>query len=171
MTPRDPLVDVWNALDAHGCNPFGNPSQFSASCPIPDHEDRSPSLRVGTGSHGQALLCCHGCHASYDRIAAAIGMTVTDLWPEDCRNGRRLRGVAPPIQMADLVLRALKRLDIDYRRTLAPDPMWAADFCPICQRADKWPLWLGEDYRKRFYITCAGGCEQITVLDALGFFA
>jgi hypothetical protein len=171
MTAADPLVVVWDALDAHGCNPFGNPSQFTASCPMTDHEDRSPSLSVGTGSRGQALLNCHGCGAPYEQIAAAIGLNTTDLWPEDCRNGRRLPGVAPPIPMSDLVLRALVRLGIDYRRTLADDPMWAADHCPICQRPDKWPLWLGEDYRRRFYVTCAGGCDQIAVLDALGVIA
>jgi hypothetical protein len=164
MTATDPLVIVRDALDARDCRPSGALHQYTALCPA--HEDRTASLSIGTGGDGRALVYCHrGCT---DReIVAALGLTMADLFPAEHRNGRRIPGVAKPVPMADLVLSALKRLDIDYRRTLAPDPMWAASHCPICQRADKWPLWLGEDHRRRFYVTCAGGCDQIAILDAL----
>lgn len=54
------------------------PEQWEARCPA--HEDRSPSLSVGIGDDGRALLCCQaGCQL--DAITAAIGMTIADLYP------------------------------------------------------------------------------------------
>ncbi len=49
-----------------------------ACCPA--HADREPSLSIGIGEGGQALLKCFaGC--SLDAIVQAIGMTVADLFP------------------------------------------------------------------------------------------
>lgn len=51
---------------------------WTALCPA--HEDREPSLSVGEGADGRALLTCHrGC--KFEKIASALGMAVVDLFP------------------------------------------------------------------------------------------
>ena len=51
---------------------------WSAQCPA--HDDRKPSLSIGTGEDGRVLLHCHsGCPTS--AVVAAIGLTMRDLFP------------------------------------------------------------------------------------------
>jgi hypothetical protein len=45
--------------------------------------------------------------------------------------------------------------------------MWVAECCPVCQQPARWPLWITEDDRRRITVTCAGGCDQIAILNAL----
>lgn len=53
------------------------PGQWLARCPA--HEDRHPSLSIGTGDDGRVLLKCHaGCNVK--DILAAIGLTERDLF-------------------------------------------------------------------------------------------
>jgi excisionase family DNA binding protein len=91
-----PVERVYEHLEQRDCRPRGNAERgWDACCPA--HPDRNPSLHLGVGEDGRALLTCHaGC--SLDQIAAALGLTVTDLFPEgdrddgrrnDSRNGRR----------------------------------------------------------------------------------
>jgi AAA domain len=52
---------------------------WRACCPA--HADRKPSLSIGLGEQGQVLLKCFaGC--SLERIVEAIGLTMTDLFPD-----------------------------------------------------------------------------------------
>ena len=52
---------------------------WRACCPA--HADRKPSLSIGLGEHGQVLLKCFaGC--SLERIVEAMGLTMTDLFPD-----------------------------------------------------------------------------------------
>src|SRR6266702_2751216 len=52
---------------------------WRACCPA--HADRQPSLSIGLGEHGQVLLKCFaGC--SLERITEAMGLTITDLFPD-----------------------------------------------------------------------------------------
>ncbi len=52
---------------------------WNACCPA--HPDRTPSLSIGLGEQGQVLLKCFaGC--SLERIVEAMGLTVTDLFPD-----------------------------------------------------------------------------------------
>jgi hypothetical protein len=52
-------------------------AQWQARCPA--HEDRHPSLSIGTGNDGRVLLKCHaGC--TVKDILAAIGLTERDLF-------------------------------------------------------------------------------------------
>jgi hypothetical protein len=52
---------------------------WKACCPA--HADRKPSLSIGLGEHGQVLLKCFaGC--SLERIVEAMGLTMTDLFPD-----------------------------------------------------------------------------------------
>jgi hypothetical protein len=72
------LGRLW-ALD---CNPRGNDERgYSAKCP--SHDDRNPSLSVGQGHDGKALVYCHrGC--TLEEIAHAVQIDLTELFePED----------------------------------------------------------------------------------------
>jgi putative DNA primase/helicase len=52
---------------------------WRACCPA--HADRKPSLSIGLGEHEQVLLKCFaGC--SLERIVEAMGLTMTDLFPD-----------------------------------------------------------------------------------------
>ncbi len=60
--------------------------QFTARCPA--HEDRSPSLSVTEGRNGQVLVHCFaGC--SVDDICGAVGLEVSDLFPDGGRDRAR----------------------------------------------------------------------------------
>ncbi len=60
---------------------------YLARCPA--HEDKQPSLSIRLGDNGKILVHCHaGCTA--EAIVKAVGLELTDLFPEEPkRNGRR----------------------------------------------------------------------------------
>ena len=59
-----------------------NGDGWKARCPA--HDDRQPSLSIGEGDDGRALLNCFaGC--STESIVAAIGLTTADLFSRDSR--------------------------------------------------------------------------------------
>lgn len=71
MTTRDILSRLQGVKGGHG--------QWTARCPA--HDDRQNSLSVGEGSDGRVLLRCHaGCDV--EKIAAALGLTASDLFPD-----------------------------------------------------------------------------------------
>lgn len=76
----DPLALVLDRLRAADCDPRQTGDGYAARCP--SHEDRSPSLSIGTGDDGRVLVHCHtGCtHAA---IVAALGIEVGNLFPAD----------------------------------------------------------------------------------------
>lgn len=99
---HDPVGLVLDRLAAAGCNPKqSTPGQWNAKCPVIDghaHGDKNPSLSVGTGPDGKALVCCHkGCRLP--DIAHALQLGVHDLFPPKPRaaiaNGRRIRSTYP----------------------------------------------------------------------------
>src|SRR5262249_33016148 len=67
-----------------------NGTGWSARCPA--HDDRAPSLSVGAGDDGRALICCHaGCSA--EAVVQALDLTLQDLMPAavgDCAPRYRL---------------------------------------------------------------------------------
>ena len=71
------LGHLW-ALD---CNPRGNDDRgYSAKCPA--HDDRNPSLSIGQGHDGRALVYCHrGC--ALEEIATALSLDLTELFEPD----------------------------------------------------------------------------------------
>jgi 5S rRNA maturation endonuclease (ribonuclease M5) len=54
-------------------------SGWMARCPA--HDDESPSLSIGTGSEGKALVHCHADCAT-EVVLDAIGMKMSDLFPD-----------------------------------------------------------------------------------------
>ncbi len=68
------------ALRDHGCKPQRNGSGgYRALCP--GHDDHHPSLDITNGDDGRVLLICrsHGCKV--ELIVEAIGLRMTDLFP------------------------------------------------------------------------------------------
>ncbi len=65
------------ALDSFGCRPTQSGQGWTARCP--SHDDRNPSLSVGEGSDGKALLKCHaGC--SHSQVLQALRLEERDLF-------------------------------------------------------------------------------------------
>jgi hypothetical protein len=76
VTPTETLVD---ALRAAGCDPKPSGVGWASRCPA--HDDRAPSLTIGTGDDGRALVKCHrGCEPT--AILAAVGLTLADLFED-----------------------------------------------------------------------------------------
>ena len=82
MTPLDLVV---GKLSAHGCNPRSSrPDQYTARCPNGAghrHGDKRPSLSVGVGADGRALVHCETGCATED-VVGALGLSIIDLFPD-----------------------------------------------------------------------------------------
>src|SRR5262249_5080584 len=79
-TPSGPVALVLDRLT--GVRRCGN--GWTARCPA--HDDGANSLGLGTGDDERVLINCFaGCDAN--RIVAAIGLTLADLYPRDDRPG------------------------------------------------------------------------------------
>ncbi|MDP9363537.1 MAG: hypothetical protein M3Q10_04785, partial [Chloroflexota bacterium] len=125
MTTQAPVERLRGLLDnVKRCG-----AGFTARCP--GHEDRQNSLKVDAGEDGQALLRCHaGCDT--DRIVAALGLTMADLFPprqsrhkagsipaDDAATGQRspgctLAGYAAAKQIPVETLRGFGLSDVSY---------------------------------------------------------
>ena len=79
--PSASVERVLSRLWALDCNPKGNDERgYSAKCPA--HADRNPSLSVGEGHDGRALVYCHrGCEM--EAIAGALMLEMTELFEPD----------------------------------------------------------------------------------------
>ena len=76
-----PLQIVRERLENRDLRPkrSGTNGQYQALCPA--HDDRTPSLSIGTGNDGRVLLHCQaGCCT--DAVLDALGLTTRDLYPE-----------------------------------------------------------------------------------------
>lgn len=101
---------VTDALQQHGCNVRGR----SAQCPA--HEDRSPSLSIGTRSDGNGVvLNCHAGCATED-IVTALKLTMQDLFDEPMEKRERPRVVAqyPYFDEHGEQLLTVKRMEPGY---------------------------------------------------------
>ncbi len=68
------VARVVDALGRHGARPRRTSSGYLALCPA--HEDREPSLSIGEGDDGRALIKCHaGCET--EAVLRALGMTLS----------------------------------------------------------------------------------------------
>ncbi len=86
-TMLPPLPPVWERLDFRAelerrevWVASWNRRSFVVRCPLPDHEDRTPSCSM-TERDGRWLVCCHGCGFSgdgVDLLAALDGMTTSE---------------------------------------------------------------------------------------------
>lgn len=80
---HDPIALVLGRLV--GAKQIGT-QQWKARCPA--HDDRDPSLSLGVGAKGQALLTCHaGC--SLEAICDALNISVAELFPHSVRKSKK----------------------------------------------------------------------------------
>ena len=86
MTLPDFLLKLNGVKPTHG--------HWKARCPA--HDDREPSLSVAQGDEDRILLHCFaGCDPQ--AICASLGLTLTDLFPEDdCSSRRGSLAALPP---------------------------------------------------------------------------
>ena len=84
--PKTSLRRVVDALESTGgfrTKSWTGQDAFNACCPV--HDDSRPSLAVrwvSSGGRGQVVLRCHGCHAEYADLCAALGLRQSDLFDE-----------------------------------------------------------------------------------------
>ena len=72
----DPIAQLLDRLD----RVQGNDGKWMARCPA--HDDRGPSLSIGEGDKGSALVHCFaGCSAQ--AVMNAVGLELSDLFPPD----------------------------------------------------------------------------------------
>lgn len=79
-TGIDPTDRVLTALRSQGLEPKRSTGGWSCRCPA--HDDRRPSLSIGTGDNGRALLKCHAGCPTPD-VLAVLGLTMRDLMPSN----------------------------------------------------------------------------------------
>jgi hypothetical protein len=164
---HDPLRAVWDALEAAGCDPKGDPWKFTALCP--GHDDSDPSLSVTEGADQRVLLHCFaGCDTGR-KVLPALGLTWADLFPDGHRRaGRRRHLPKPAVTSGDPVvevLAALNAVGIGYHRTLSP-VMFVADRCPGCDERRPAALWIANE-DGRALLTCWNGCTFAAILAML----
>lgn len=74
-----PIERVLNALRLIGLAP--KPSGEGWACVCPAHDDHTPSLSIGTGDDGRAMIHCHtGC--KFEAVLAALNLRKSDLFPD-----------------------------------------------------------------------------------------
>ncbi len=84
------LDDIVRRLADHRIKPAGD-GRWMAQCPA--HADNTPSLSVGRGTGGKALVFCHG-GCPTEAILAALGMELGDLFDGDDR--KKAEETLPP---------------------------------------------------------------------------
>jgi hypothetical protein len=87
-------------------------NSYVARCPA--HKDRSPSLSVGIGREGRVLVHCFAGCSTHD-VLAAVGLSISDLFPE------RVRDLSP--------------LERDERRCLMREGALVAAICVVDHEA------------------------------------
>ncbi|MDP9477673.1 MAG: AAA family ATPase [Actinomycetota bacterium] len=105
---QNPLARVLERLE----NVRRENGGWKASCPVPGHGqgrgDLNPSLRVGQGDDGRALLKCRvGC--SQGDVLNALGLEWPDLYPPANGNGKK-NGHRKPVEAYDYTDEAGKLL-------------------------------------------------------------
>lgn len=99
----------------------GSATDFQICCPC--HEDRTPSCHVSQGREGAAIFC-HGCGATGQEVAEALGLDARDLFDEP-REGGQDPGPVVPVTVGSA--------------KSAPPPGWpaVAPGCPQARRASE----------------------------------
>jgi hypothetical protein len=158
----DPLRLLWDALEAHGCEPRGAEYQFRARCPAHDG-DNGTALSVGIGADGRAVLYCHAHQCSAESITPSLGFQVSDLFPDGHHRGRRypLRLVARSdfdgsARTLVNVLAALEAVEGPWRILLTTD-------CSYCGHPGAW-LHVNRDHVE---LDCPNGCTPSEFVQAL----
>lgn len=85
----EPVERVLVAVRSRGLNPKRRGAGWSCRCPA--HEDRNPSLSIGVGGDGRALMSCHaGC--ATEEIVRTLGLSMRDLMAGSARQSPASKG-------------------------------------------------------------------------------
>ncbi len=163
MSSTEPLRTVWDALERAGCGPRGPDHKLVARCP--GHDDRNPSLSVGIGADGRALIHCFaGCET--EAVLAALELRWADLFPAGHHNGRwwqleqaRRSDFDANARTAANVLLALDRLGERWQTTITTS-------CPYCESPHA-QLVISSDPDHMPYLHCRGACTASMFTGAL----
>lgn len=144
MMTLSPIETIVGRLRDRGCNPRqSRDGQWTAKCPNTarhNRGDKNPSLSIGTGNTGKALVHCHtGC--TPQDIANALELRVADLFPPEQANGkadgpRRVVGRYQYFDADGELIYEVERMDpkgFRQRRPL-PDGSWAYNLQGIERR-------------------------------------
>lgn len=109
----------------------------TVQCPMEDHYDETPSLHVSDSGEGSVLLYCFGCGADVGELAAALGLSIAELYDVPGSSTR------PGARAAHLA-------EADHRRGLK-----------IAEGAlfHEWLETLPDYWIRRAYELTAAGCE------------
>ena len=172
---NDPLRTLWDALEAHGCRPKGKGHDFRARCPTHGGKNRN-SLHVAIGADRRAVVWCFAHQCEAEAITAALGLTVSDLFPDAHERGRRR--TSKPVRRSDFVgpahiaanvLYALERIEEPWRLMLAT-------CCPFCGSQGAWLHVRSRgtvlvngliDPEGRVELDCPSGCSSDNYAQAL----
>ena len=78
MTPIDRVLNAVRSATGHEPRPSGD----GWSCHCPAHDDRNPSLSVSEVDDGRVLVKCMSRGCDFNDIAAALGLTPKDFFPD-----------------------------------------------------------------------------------------
>lgn len=116
---------------------------YMASCPTAAHRrgDRRPSLAIDVGNHGGVIFRCFSQQCAVEDIAAALGLTVADLFPPRPIDPRYTGGLPklPPIPWRDLFLGLeldLAAAELAFRDLLRGKPFSPEDARFLAERCD-----------------------------------
>ncbi|MBA3313340.1 MAG: DUF3987 domain-containing protein [Planctomycetaceae bacterium] len=153
-THYDPVGELLGKLS--GVLPAGD-DQWVALCPA--HEDSRPSLSIGRGDDGRALVTCHaGCNPA--SVAYAVGLTVGDLFQD-----RRKPGDGPKIvatydyrdEHGELLYQVVRREPKDFRqRKPKPGGGWEHSIKGVRRVLYRLPELLASDSKTDDVILCEG---------------
>jgi hypothetical protein len=150
----DALRLVWDALEAGGYGPHGQPHDFRSRCP--GHDGENPTSLHVWDRGGVAMLYCHAHGCSPEEIVERISLRMRDLFPVELQyrttrlpTARREEFVGNARTVANVLL-ALQRLKARWKVSILLDE------CPNCE----WPHALlvvpsiGEPF-----LDCQRGCS------------
>jgi len=172
----DPLRVVWDALEARGCRPRGKPWDFRARCPVHGAEGGNPhSLHVQVGADDRAVLWCFARQCPVEAITDALGLSVSDLYPDGHDHARR-RSLRPlrrsdfsgPALSAANVLHGLEQLGMSWQ-------LMFTSVCPYCGSPGAWLRATSKGYvlgnglasEGRVDADCPEGCTATNYVQAL----
>jgi len=91
------VTKIVNALRAAGCDPVQKADgSWGSFCPAHENSRSHRNLYVTEGDAGAAVLYCHACgRGGTAAIVAAIGLTMTDLFPETDRPAKPAKPAQP----------------------------------------------------------------------------
>lgn len=160
---HDPCHAVWVALERADCDPHGPEHSFRSACPAHGGDNRD-ALVVREGADGAAILYCHAHQCTTKELVRALGMSMSELFPDHHRQAPRRRRPPRVRQQhpAVVILSALSVNGIHYRNT-ANQHMYVAERCPACGFPDMWVFRDGRDVR----VCCMEGCTPTEIVRAL----